>query len=58
MVNMGKPAIKVLPDGWTAVTQDGSRSAHFEHTVVVSLAGPVVLSAFETPAREATVRSW
>ena len=57
MVNMGKPAIKVLPDGWTAVTQDGSLSAHFEHTVAVSIAGPVVLSALEAPAREAAVRS-
>jgi len=49
MVNVGKPAIKVLADGWTAVTRDGSLSAHFEHTVAVSAAGPVVLSALETP---------
>jgi len=57
MVNMGKPAIKVLTDGWTAVTRDGTRSAHFEHTVAVSLSGPLVLSALETPAREAAARS-
>lgn len=57
MVNIGKPAIKVLSDGWTAVTRDGTLSAHFEHTVAVSLSGPLVLSALETPAREAAVRS-
>jgi methionyl aminopeptidase len=57
MVNMGKAAIKVLSDGWTAVTRDGSLSAHFEHSVAVSAAGPIVLSALETPAREAAVRS-
>ena len=32
----GQPAVKVLSDGWTAVTKDGSLSAHFEHTVVVT----------------------
>lgn len=57
MVNMGKPAIKVLTDGWTAVTRDGTLSAHFEHTVAVSLSGPLVLSALETPVREAAARS-
>ena len=36
MVNLGKPAVKVLGDGWTAVTRDASLSAHFEHTVVVT----------------------
>ena len=36
MVNMGRPAVKVLKDGWTAVTRDGSLSAHFEHTVAVT----------------------
>ena len=41
MVNMGKPAVKVLADGWTAVTQDGSLSAHFEHTVAVTDDGPL-----------------
>jgi methionyl aminopeptidase len=57
MVNAGTAAIKVLSDGWTAVTQDGSLSAHFEHSVAVSAAGPVVLSALEIPIREAVVRS-
>ena len=45
MVNMGKPAVKVLADGWTAVTKDGSLSAHFEHTVAVTKSGPLVLTA-------------
>ena len=36
MVNMGKPEVRLLPDGWTAVTQDGSLSAHFEHTIAVT----------------------
>ena len=44
MVNIGKPAVRVLDDGWTAVTRDGSLSAHFEHTVAVTKNGPVVLS--------------
>jgi methionyl aminopeptidase len=45
MVNMGREAVKVLSDGWTAVTKDGSLSAHFEHTVAVSKDGPLVLTA-------------
>ena len=49
MVNMGRPAVKVLPDGWTAVTRDGSLSAHFEHTVAVTKKGPLVLTQ-RTPA--------
>jgi methionyl aminopeptidase len=44
MVNMGKPSVKVLADGWTAVTKDGSLSAHFEHTVAVTKSGPLVLT--------------
>lgn len=44
MVNAGKPAVKVLGDGWTAVTKDGSLSAHFEHTVVVTAAGCRILT--------------
>jgi methionyl aminopeptidase len=45
MVNMGRPAVKVLADGWTAVTRDGSLSAHFEHTVAVTRNGPLILTA-------------
>ena len=44
MVNAGKPAVKVLSDGWTAVTKDGSLSAHFEHTVVVTADGCRILT--------------
>jgi methionyl aminopeptidase len=44
MVNMGKPSVKVLADGWTAVTRDGSLSAHFEHTVAVTTNGPLVMT--------------
>jgi len=44
MVNMGKAAVRVLADGWTAVTRDGSLSAHFEHTVAVTRDGPLVMT--------------
>jgi methionyl aminopeptidase len=44
MVNVGKPDIKILEDGWTAVTVDGTLSAHFEHTVAVTENGPVILT--------------
>jgi methionyl aminopeptidase len=44
MVNAGKAAVKVLGDGWTAVTKDGSLSAHFEHTVAVTVSGCRVLT--------------
>ena len=44
MVNAGKPAVKVLSDGWTAVTVDRSLSAHFEHTVVVTRSGAEILT--------------
>jgi methionyl aminopeptidase len=44
MVNAGKPAVKVLGDGWTAVTKDRALSAHFEHTVVVTEDGCRVLT--------------
>ncbi len=44
MVNMGSHRVSVLDDGWTAVTQDMKWSAHFEHTVAITSAGPVVLT--------------
>jgi methionyl aminopeptidase len=44
MVNAGKPDVHVLDDGWTAVTVDGSMSAHFEHTVAVTATGARVLT--------------
>lgn len=49
MVNAGKPAVKVLADGWTAVTRDKSLSAHFEHTVAVTADGAWILTAREVP---------
>ncbi|MEK7402494.1 MAG: type I methionyl aminopeptidase [Gemmatimonadota bacterium] len=44
MVNVGAPGTRTLGDRWTIVTADGSRSAHFEHTVAVTDAGPKVLT--------------
>jgi methionyl aminopeptidase len=44
MINMGGPEVKVLEDGWTAVTVDGSFSAHFEHTVAITKDGPLILT--------------
>lgn len=44
MVNVGLPAVKVLEDGWTAVTIDGLRSAHFEHTIAITENGPEILT--------------
>ena len=48
MVNMGRAGVKVLSDGWTAVTRDGSLSAHFEHTVAVTKDGPLVLTRVDS----------
>ena len=44
MINAGGPEVHVLRDGWTAVTNDGSYSAHFEHTVAITKDGPLVLT--------------
>jgi methionyl aminopeptidase len=44
MINMGRPEVKILEDGWTAVTVDGRPSAHFEHTVAVTEDGPEILT--------------
>jgi methionyl aminopeptidase len=43
MVNMGGPAVRVLDDRWTAVTADGSLSAHFEHTIAIQPSGPALV---------------
>ncbi len=53
MVNMGGAGVKVLSDGWTAVTKDGSLSAHFEHTVAVTADGCRVLTRAGAPANAA-----
>lgn len=44
MVNLGRPDVRVLGDGWTVKTADGSLSAHFEHTVAITADGPVILT--------------
>ena len=41
----GRDRVRLRPDGWTVVTADGSRAAHAEHTVAVTAAGPVILTA-------------
>jgi methionyl aminopeptidase len=45
MVTMGSWEVRILDDGWTAVTKDGSLAAHFEHTIAVTEAGPEVLTS-------------
>jgi methionyl aminopeptidase len=47
MVNLGSRETRVLEDGWTVVTEDGSASAHFEHTFTLTEAGPWVLTAVD-----------
>ena len=54
MVNVGAPSVRVLSDDWTAVTADGSDSAHFEHSVAVTKNGPWIL----TRPREASGPCW
>jgi methionyl aminopeptidase len=44
MVNAGRPGVKILKDGWTVVTQDGSMSAHFEHSVLITESEPEILT--------------
>lgn len=53
MVNIGQAGVKVLADGWTAVTKDGSLSAHFEHTVAVTADGCRVLTRVDAAANAA-----
>ena len=52
MVNEGSPESRVLDDGWTVVTRDGSRSAHFEHTVAITPQGPEVLTLLDNARQE------
>jgi len=49
MVNAGRAGIKILKDGWTVVTQDGSLSAHFEHTVLITDGEPEILTWAKQP---------
>jgi methionyl aminopeptidase len=50
MVNAGGPGVKILKDGWTVVTQDGSLSAHFEHSVLITDGEPEILTCVKTPS--------
>ncbi len=52
MVNEGSPESRVLDDNWTVVTRDGSRSAHFEHTVAITSQGPEVLTLLDNARQE------
>lgn len=45
MINVGKPGVKILEDGWTAVTIDGELSCHFEHTIAITENGPEIFTA-------------
>ncbi|MGE5300119.1 MAG: type I methionyl aminopeptidase [Acidobacteriota bacterium] len=47
MVNAGSHDVRILDDGWTAVTVDGKKSAHFEHTVVVTPDEPIILTKYK-----------
>jgi methionyl aminopeptidase len=52
MVNAGMPHVLVLKDGWTVVTKDGSLSAHFEHTVLITEGEPEILTwPSKTPSK-------
>ncbi|MBI3912304.1 MAG: type I methionyl aminopeptidase [Armatimonadetes bacterium] len=48
MVNAGGPEVEILPDNWTVVTQDGSLSAHYEHTVAITKGGPLILTPWRS----------
>lgn len=54
MLSSGTDMVRTLDDRWTVVTADGSRSAHFEHTVAVTAAGPRILTAAPVPAGGST----
>ena len=55
MINLGRPDVRTLPDRWTVVTVDGSLSAHFEHTVLITENGARILTVpSPTPAVQAS----
>ena len=56
MINLGGHAVRMLNDGWTVVTADGSPSAHFEHTVLVTERGAEILTWLETMPYESKAR--
>ena len=53
MVTAGRATTRLLDDGWTVVTADGSRAAHFEHTVAITDNGPEVLTVLMQPSSAA-----
>jgi methionyl aminopeptidase len=57
MVNAGGFKTKTLSDGWTVVTEDGSPSAHFEHTVLTTDRGPEILTVPRATVAPAQVSS-
>ena len=44
MINIGEADVEILDDGWTVITADGQLSAHFQHTVALTEAGPEILT--------------
>jgi len=56
MINQGRYEVEVLEDGWTAVTADRKLSAHFEHTIVVTEDGPVILSRLDDRQGQGTLQ--
>ena len=57
MLTLGSPGTRLLDDGWTVVTEDGSLAAHFEHTVAITADGPWVLTAADGGRGRAS-RGW
>jgi len=55
MVNVGGAATRTMPDRWTVVTVDGSRSAHFEHTIAITENGPRILTSLTRGAETAAI---
>ena len=47
MVNIGRPNVRVLKDGWTVVTADGSLSAHYENSIAITDGDPILLTDAE-----------
>ncbi|HKY84501.1 MAG TPA: type I methionyl aminopeptidase [Anaerolineales bacterium] len=58
MVLAGGSETRVLDDGWTVVSRDGRRTAHFEHSVAVTAGGPVMLTTLEDPRLDGPRASW
>ncbi len=54
MVNQGTPHLEILDDGWTAVTADRKLSAHFEHSIAITAAGPEILSELDSRVEAAS----